>query len=243
MKNPRIYQPQPLAIQKTISLDENGSRHIGKVLRMQAGDALRIFNGEGGEYQAVITESGKKQVSVKLTEFNNDNKCSPLNIHLAQVISRGDRMDYAIQKAVELGVSSITPLTSSRCEVKLNPQRMKKRLLQWQQQIISACEQCGLNSVPTINAISSLQDFCNDATEEKTILLHPGEESAKHYLSQTTPTSVCILVGPEGGFDDNEILFAKEAGFDCLTIGPRVFRTETAPVAMLTLLQHYWGDL
>ena len=243
MKNPRIYQSQPLASHETISLDENGSRHIGKVLRMQTGDNLRVFNGEGGEYQAVITEAGKKHVDVKLGEFFSDNKSSPLHIHLAQVISRGDRMDYAIQKAVELGVSSITPLTSSRCEVKLNPQRMEKRLQQWQQQVISACEQCGLNIVPTINSFTSLQNFCTDAKEDKKILLHPVEESAHQYLSQPVPKSVCILVGPEGGFDEHEITLAKETGFDCLALGPRVFRTETAPIAMLTLLQHFWGDL
>ncbi len=255
MKNPRIYQPIALHFDETheaktesnniFSLDESGSHHIGKVLRMQTGDSLRIFNGQGGEYQACITEVSKKKVCIALTTFSPNNNLSPLDIHLAQVMSRGDRMDYVIQKAVELGVRSITPLTSARCEVRLNPQRQAKRLLQWQQQIISACEQCGLNIIPIINNCQSIEDFCGtiDAGNEKKIILHPGKHLAEEYFSQTTPEKVTVLIGPEGGFNDEEIFFAQQQGFDCLTLGPRVLRTETAPVAMLTLLQHYWGDL
>ena len=255
MKNPRIYQPIALNFDEThesetksnniFSLDENGSHHIGKVLRMQTGDSLRIFNGQGGEYQANITEVSKKKVCVALTAFNPDNNLSPLDIHLAQAMSRGDRMDYVIQKAVELGVRSITPLTSARCEVRLNPQRQEKRLLQWQQQIISACEQCGLNIIPIINSCKSLEVFCKniESDKRKKIILHPGQHQAHEYFSQETPEEVTVLIGPEGGFNDDEISLAQQQGFDCLTLGPRVFRTETAPVAMLTLLQHYWGDL
>jgi 16S rRNA (uracil1498-N3)-methyltransferase len=255
MKNPRIYQPIALNFEEThkgktetnniFSLDENGSHHIGKVLRMQTEDSLRIFNGQGGEYQACITEVSKKRVCVALTAFNPDNNLSTLDIHLAQVMSRGDRMDYVIQKAVELGVRSITPLTSARCEVRLNPQRQEKRLLQWQQQIISACEQCGLNIIPTINNCQSIESFCEniDPDKGKKIILHPGQHQVREYFSQATPEKVTVLIGPEGGFNDDEIFLAQQQGFDCLTLGPRVFRTETAPVAMLTLLQHYWGDL
>lgn len=255
MKNPRIYQPITLGLEEKnidgkkseniFSLDENGSHHIGKVLRMQIGDSLRIFNGQGGEYQAIITEVSKKKVAVSLTTFNPDNNYSPLDIHLAQVMSRGDRMDYVIQKAVELGVRSITPLTSARCEVRLNPQRQEKRLLQWQQQIISACEQCGLNIIPTINNCQSLEGFCEsiEPGKGKKIILHPGQHQASEYFSQPAPEEVTVLIGPEGGFNDDEISLAQQRGFDCLTLGPRVFRTETAPVAILTLLQHYWGDL
>ncbi len=255
MKNPRIYQPITLNLDETsgsetetnniVSLNENGSHHIGKVLRMQTGDTLRIFNGQSGEYQACITEVSKKNVCVALTAFNPDNNLSPLDIHLAQVMSRGDRMDYVIQKAVELGVRSITPLTSARCEVRLNPQRQEKRLLQWQQQIISACEQCGLNIIPTINSCQSLEDFCEtiESDKGKKIILHPGRDQASEYFSQAAPKKVTVLIGPEGGFNEDEISLAQQQGFNCLTLGPRVFRTETAPVAMLTLLQHYWGDL
>jgi len=243
MKNPRIYQPTTLKIGHTISLDESGSRHIGKVLRMQVGDSLRVFNGKGGVYQGEITEARKNNVSVKLIEFTEDNKASPLDIHLAQVISRGDRMDYAIQKAVELGVRYITPLTSSRCEVKLNPQRMEKRLHQWQQQVVSACEQCGLNIVPIVNPCITVDKFCITANAERKIILHPGPKNPQQYFAAGRPQQTVVLIGPEGGFDDNEIGLAKEHGFDCLALGPRVFRTETAPVVMLTLLQHYWGDL
>lgn len=243
MKNPRIYQPVALSLHQELTLDDNGSRHIGKVLRMQPGDSLRLFNGNGGEYQARITEVSKKQVSVAIEHFNDNDNASPLRIHLAQVMSKGDRMDYAIQKAVELGVHSITPLTSLRCEVKLNPQRMEKRTHQWQQQIISASEQCGLNIVPRMLPCQTLDLFCAEATHEKKIILHPGPHTSQDYFSQPAPADVCVLVGPEGGLDTQEIDTATHYGFDCLTLGPRVFRTETAPVAMLTLLQHHWGDL
>ena len=255
MKNPRIYQPIALNLIETnadekksnniFTLNENGSHHIGKVLRMQTGDSLRIFNGQGGEYQACITEVSKKRVCIALTTFSPDNNISPLDIHLAQVMSRGDRMDYVIQKAVELGVRSITPLTSARCEVRLSPQRQEKRLLQWQQQIISACEQCGLNIIPSINNCQSLEIFCETIKPDtgKKIILHPGEHQANEYFSQAAPEKITVLIGPEGGFNNDEISLAQKQGFDCLTLGPRVFRTETAPVAMLTLLQHYWGDL
>ncbi|OUS30531.1 16S rRNA (uracil(1498)-N(3))-methyltransferase [Gammaproteobacteria bacterium 45_16_T64] len=243
MKNPRIYQSAELVLHQHLTLDDNGSRHIGKVLRMLAGDSLRVFNSTGGEFQATITEVSKKQVQVSLDSFTEESNASPLRIHLAQVMSKGDRMDYAIQKAVELGVHSITPLTSIRCEVKLNPQRMEKRTLQWQQQIISASEQCGLNIVPAILPCASLASFCEHAKHEKKIILHPGPHKSQDYFCQAAPMDVCVLVGPEGGLEEQEIEIAKQHGFDCLTLGPRVFRTETAPVAMLTLLQHYWGDL
>ena len=243
MRNPRIYQPYPLAVGKTITLDEGGSRHIGKVLRMQAGERLTLFNGEGGEFSANITEAGKKTVSVSIESKTEANKASPLAIHLGQVMSRGDRMDYAIQKSVELGVETITPLYSHRCEVKLAPQRIEKRLQQWRQQVIGACEQCGLNRVPVINNPLSITAWCQQTTSERRFILHPGDKTAKSlFQTEKKPVSVALAIGPEGGFDNDEISIAEQHHFQCLALGPRVFRTETAPVVMLSLLQYYWGD-
>jgi len=243
MRNPRIYQPCPLAVGDTLTLDESGSRHIGKVLRMQAGGCLTLFNGEGGQYSANIIEVGKKTVSVSIESKAEANNASPLSIHLGQVMSRGDRMDYVIQKSVELGVDTITPLFSHRCEVKLAPQRLEKRLQQWQQQMISACEQCGLNRVPTINKPLSIIDWCQHITSEKRFILHPGDKTVSDlFQTDKKPTSVALAIGPEGGFDNDEIAAAEQHHFQCLALGPRVFRTETAPIVMLSLLQCYWGD-
>lgn len=242
MRNPRVYQPQSINVGQSLQLDDSGAHHIGKVLRMQAGQPLRLFNGEGGEYQATILAVDKKNVLVAVEQYLEDDRCSPLHTHLGQVISRGERMDFALQKAVELGVSEITPLFSMRSEVKLSGPRLDKRMQQWQHLIISACEQCGLNRLPTLNPPQvALQWFENSQASLKW-LLHPGETPLKRLLGKDKPASVCLAIGPEGGFDDSEINAAKEAGFQAVAIGPRVFRTETAPTAALSLLQYQWGD-
>lgn len=242
MRIPRIYQPQPLAVNTQVQLDEQGGNHIGKVLRMQANQKLVLFNGEGGEYQATILAVSKKNVLVHIDEFLENNNQSPLHIHLGQVISRGDRMDYALQKAVELGVSEITPLFSMRCEVKLNGPRLEKKMQQWQHLIISACEQCGLNLPPKLNLPQVAIKWFKEANSDFKWLLHPGETPLKLLLEDKKPQSVCVAIGPEGGFENEEIQLAKEADFTIAAVGPRVFRTETAPVAALSLLQYEWGD-
>ncbi|MCG8673562.1 MAG: 16S rRNA (uracil(1498)-N(3))-methyltransferase [Pseudomonadales bacterium] len=242
MRIPRIYQPQPIIVGNEIQLDENGSAHIGRVLRMQPGQAITIFNGEGGEYRATIEASTKKNVLVYIDSFLDDDKKSPLPIHLGQVISRGERMDYALQKSVELGVSEITPLFSMRCEVKLAGPRLEKRMQQWQQQIISACEQCGLNIPPTLNPPQVALRWFEQIDQSLKWLLHPGETPLHDLLASERPESICLAIGPEGGFDEDEVSSAQQAGFQAVAIGPRVFRTETAPVAALSVLQHQWGD-
>lgn len=242
MRNPRIYQPQPISVGQSLQLDDSGSHHIGKVLRMQAGQPLRLFNGEGGEYQATILAVDKKNVLVEISEYHEADHRSPLPIHLGQVISRGERMDFALQKAVELGVHEITPLFSMRCEVKLSGPRLEKRMQQWQHLIISACEQCGLNRLPQLNPPQVALQWFADTVAELKWLLHPGETPLKLLLESDQPESVCLAIGPEGGFDDSEISGARAAGFQPVAIGPRVFRTETAPIAALSLLQYQWGD-
>ena len=242
MRNPRIYQPQPITVGQSLQLDEAGAHHIGKVLRMQAGQPLRLFNGEGGEYQATILAVDKKNVLVNIEHYLEDDHRSPLHIHLGQVISRGERMDYGLQKAVELGVSEITPLFSVRCEVKLSGPRLEKRMQQWQHLIVAACEQCGLNRLPILNPPQAAQQWFENNESALKWLLHPGETPLKGLLQSEPPDSISLAIGPEGGFDDSEIRAAQQAGFQAVAIGPRVFRTETAPIAALSLLQYQWGD-
>lgn len=240
MKAPRIYTDQSLTDQHAIDLNENASSHVGRVLRMKAGDALRVFNGEGGQWLGQIEAVSKKTVTVQLREFMAENNESPLQTHLGQVLSRGERMDYAIQKATEMGVTQITPLFSERCEVKLQGDRIEKRLAHWQQIAISACEQCGRNIVPIINSPQKVSQWIIERDEELKFVLHHRTE--KQLTGFDMPCSVALFIGPEGGLTAQEIEQAQEHQFYPLSLGPRVLRTETAPIAVLALLQHYWGD-
>lgn len=242
MRTPRIFQNQPLLEGTSVELDDSGSRHIGKVLRMQAGDPVILFNGTGGEYHGLIEAVDKKSVRVSLDFFNETDRASPVHIHLGQVMGKGDHMDYALQKAVELGVSEITPLTSHHCEVSLKGERLEKKLQQWRHLLISACEQSGLNIVPVLNPPQPLHQWCETVATDVKWILHTEDLPANPFQRATAPDSLCFAVGPEGGFNDEEVELAKEKGFQAVTLGPRVWRTETAPVVMLSLIQMVWGD-
>lgn len=162
MRVPRIYQPQPLAVNQQLNLDEDGAAHIGKVLRMGSGEHISLFNGDGNDYLAEIVDAGKKSVTVKVLSCEANPSESPLNLHLGQVISRGDRMEFTIQKSVELGVNTITPLFSDRCGVKLTGERLEKKIQQWQKIVISACEQSGRSQVPIVRPAMELQQWCSE---------------------------------------------------------------------------------
>lgn len=241
MRTPRIFQNQSLLEGQTIELDDNGSRHIGKVLRMQPGDAVIVFNGTGGEYHGAISALDKKAVSVSLDFFNEFDRASPVHIHLGQVMGKGDHMDYALQKAVELGVGEITPLLSQHCEVSLKGERLEKKMQQWRHLLVSACEQSGLNIVPVLNPPAALNSWIENVSADRKWILHT-EELPTNPFTGDAPQSVCVAIGPEGGFSDEEVAAAKEKGFDVITLGPRVWRTETAPVVILSLIQQAWGD-
>lgn len=241
MRVPRIYSPQSLSPHQEIDLDENASRHVGKVLRMQIGRELILFNGEGGEYRAEITEVSKKNVSVKVGDFTSENRQSPLSIHLGIGISRGERFEYVLQKATELGVTEITPLFTERTEVKLSGPRLEKKFNHWRQILISACEQCQRNQLPQLNAPQILNPWLEGRNEQSCFVLHHRSEMS---LSESSPpASVALVVGPEGGLSEVEIENSLKHRFQALTLGPRVFRTETAPVAAISILQYLWGDL
>ncbi len=242
MRTPRIHTPVALAPGETAELDEQASHHILRVLRMNPGQALVLFNGDGNDYPAELAEGSKKCARARVLERRPLDSESPLRINLAQVISKGDRMDYAIQKSVELGVHSIQPLVSERCDVRLKGDREEKRLRHWQQVAVSAAEQCGRGRIPTIHPVATLEDWLKEtAGADLRLVLH--HRSTASLDDHARPGEVDLLIGPEGGLSPEEIAAAESAGFHPATFGPRVLRTETAPVVALSLCQWLWGDL
>ena len=241
MRIPRIFIHQPLSANTSVVLSEDQSHYLNKVLRMQVGRELIAFDGKGGEYNAEIIEITKKAVTIQTREFQNINKESPLNLTLAIGVSRGERMDWVLQKATELGVTQIVPLITERTEVKLGGERSDKKMEHWQQILISACEQCQRNLLPNLTEPKTLDDWITTASADKKFVLHHRDN--KGLPEKATLNSVCLLIGPEGGLSDEEIQKAVSHGFDPLTLGPRVLRTETAPVAAISLVQYLWGDL
>jgi 16S rRNA (uracil1498-N3)-methyltransferase len=240
MRIPRVFTPQALAPQSTLALAEAQSHYLSKVLRMQAGRELILFNGEGGEYSAEISAVHKKLISVTVKEFTTENRQSHLQLELAIGVSRGERMDWVLQKATELGVTKITPLISERTEVKFGGERADKKMEHWQQIIISACEQCQRNLLPELSAPKKYSEWITQCDAELKFVLH--HRDSKSLPQEKTPQSVALLIGPEGGLDDNEIAQAVAQKFSPLTLGPRVLRTETAPIAAISLVQYLWGD-
>ncbi|WP_309043645.1 16S rRNA (uracil(1498)-N(3))-methyltransferase [Marinobacter sediminicola] len=242
MRIPRIYTDSLLSEASHADLDENAAQHVGRVLRMQPGQALRLFNGDGQDYPATITEAGKKRVEVLVAAPEPNHTESPLQITLGQTLSKGDRMDYAIQKAVEMGVSQIVPLTTERCEVKLKGDREDKRLRQWQAMAISAAEQCGRARIPEILPVMTVAQWLEHSrTCDLRLVLHHRTEQSLGSVAK--PASVALMIGPEGGLSADEIAQAEKEGFLPVALGPRVLRTETAPVAAMALCQWLWGDM
>ncbi|AEH34239.1 16S rRNA (uracil(1498)-N(3))-methyltransferase [Vibrio anguillarum] len=242
MRIPRIYHPTPLQPSSIIALNDDAAGHIGRVLRMQAGQEVLLFDGSGAEFPAEITEVSKKNVLVNVLKRVESSCESPLNLHLGQVISRGDKMEFTIQKSVELGVNTITPLISERCGVKLDAKRFEKKLEQWQKIAISACEQCGRNIVPLIRPIMQLEEWCAEPSDALKLNLHPRAKYSINTLPQPI-NKVRLLIGPEGGLSESEISMTEQYHFEETLLGPRVLRTETAALTAITALQVRFGDL
>lgn len=241
MRIPRIYAGQVLQAESSFDLEPGPSQHLARALRMQEAGQLILFDGRGGEYPATITSVGKKCVSV-LTGHHHDIEVeSPLAIHLGISISRGERMDWVVQKATELGVTHVSPLLTERTEVKLKADRAEKKRQHWQQIAISACEQCGRNRLPVINPLTLLPKWLNDSQGELKLVLHHRAENLS--AQSTPPRSIDLLIGPEGGLSPDEIHLAEQRAFRALRLGDRVLRTETAPLAALSILQARWGDM
>jgi 16S rRNA (uracil1498-N3)-methyltransferase len=213
------------------------------VLRVQPGDAVMLFDGRGGEYPATVATITKTAVRLNVADRVAVSRESPLAIHIAQGISSGDRMDYTVQKAVELGVTRIQPLTTDRSVVHLDPQRAAKRVAHWQSIAVAACAQCGRNEVPEVAPVMNYGTWLGALQPERDVrlLLSPLAANRLHDLGRP-PGAVWLLCGPEGGLAPAEQHDAEHAGFHGVRLGPRVLRTETAAVAALAAMQALWGD-
>lgn len=241
MRISRLFLPQALSPGATVALDADSAHYLRTVLRLRQGAELVVFNGEGGEYSAVVAAIHKETVSLALGEFIPREAESPLHTHLGLGISRGERMDYALQKAVELGVSSITPLLTERCVVRLDGERKEQRLRHWRRLVLSACEQCGRNRPPAVHPPLALHDWLPGQTGLRLFFDPQGTATLRNLPPPAGP--VCLLSGPEGGFAEHERQAALAAGFTALRLGPRILRTETAALAALAAIQAAWGDL
>ena len=237
---PRIYTTLPLAVGADLELDASASNHLIKALRLGQGDEIRLFNGDGCEYLASIELAHKKSAQITLRSRLSDDARVSFPLHLGQVISKGERMEFTIQKATELGVTEITPLFSERCEVRLKGERLEKKMDYWRNIAISACEQSGRNSLPVIHPPCHYDEWAAKVEAEEKLLLHPHQQQPLG--DKPRPHSVALLIGPEGGFSEAEVEQCLNLGFSGLTLGPRVLRTETAALAAISVLQYVWGD-
>jgi 16S rRNA (uracil1498-N3)-methyltransferase len=239
----RIYFPAEIPAHGRAELTPAQAHHATRVLRLGTGDALTLFDGQGGEFEARIARISKSGVSVDIGERRAVDRESPFAVTLAQAISSGERMDYTVQKAVELGASLIQPLETERAVVRLDPVRASRRSAHWESIAIAACEQCGRNRVPPIAPITALRDWLGAMDERPglRILLSPRGKLALGALPAPGDGAI-LLAGPEGGLTGQEERDAERSGFTAVRLGPRVLRTETAALAALAAMQALWGD-
>ena len=240
----RLFVSRDLINGSVVEIDGDRARYLGRVLRLRIGDDLTIFDGSGPEWVATISAMTKSTATLEIGECIESATESPLKIHLVQGISRGERMDYVVQKAAELGVKRITPVLTEYGVVKLDDTRAAKRREHWEGVAVSACEQSGRTRLPLIDRPLTLNDWfgAKPAAADVDLILVPGASTP---LARTAPpeTKVCILIGPEGGFSQTEYEDARVAGFEAVALGPRILRTETAAAAALAVMQANWGDL
>lgn len=242
MRVSRLYVETSLQSGASLPLSPEASHYLATVLRLGAGSALTVFNGCDGEFAASIDSASKKQVVVSLGEQLRQPEQARLQMHLAVGLSKGERMDFVMQKATELGVSQITPLFCQFGEVRFKEQkRLDNKLRHWWQIIVNACEQCGRVSVPVLQPPQAFADWLNSDVPGAKLLLDTGD--APSITTQAPAGTVTLLSGPEGGFADQEVSAARQAGYQPVSLGPRILRTETAPLAALAILQALHGDI
>jgi 16S rRNA (uracil1498-N3)-methyltransferase len=243
MRLTRCFVPASLHAGDTLSLPESASTHIGRVLRARVGDSLTLFNGHGGEYPALILTLDRHGVRVRIGPHRPIERESPLRVTLLQAMARGERMDFIVQKATELGVAAIVALPAERSVVRLDKEGHRKRSEHWHAVAVSACEQCGRNRVPTIELADDLDGaIAKSPAADCRLLLQPDAEQALATLTQQA-SSVTLLIGPEGGLADDELALSRQHGFRACRLGPRVLRAETASLAALATIQALAGDL
>lgn len=244
MSPTRLYTEGPLQAGAELELGNDQARYIGRVLRLRPDDEMVLFDGRGGEHRAVIRSISKSTVRVAVGPHVDADVESPLAIHLLQGISRGERMDFVMQKATELGVRRITPLITAYSVVKLDDKRVAKRLQHWRGVAVSACEQSGRNALPVIDPPMAFREWLGEyhGAEDTRLVLKPG---AKRTLKSVTVATrvLTALIGPEGGLSDAEYELAEATGFQAVGLGPRVLRTETAALAVISAMQALYGDL
>lgn len=238
---PRFYCCEALSPGALIDLPEPVARHAVRVLRLPPGAAMVLFDGQGGEYEAHIEHIDKNRVVVQLGDWRDIERESKLSVTLVQAVQAGEKMDFTIQKAVELGIAHIVPVDSRRSVTRLSGERAAKRVAHWQGVAVSACEQCGRNRVPVVEPLEKLEHWLARPTQPGLrLMLAPDAECL---LVDLPPArDVQLLIGAEGGLDPQEMVVAKQAGFQAVRLGPRVLRTETAGLAALAALQALWGD-
>ena len=243
---PRFFCPFPLHPGATVNLPDEAAHHALRVLRVDAGDTAVLFDGSGGHWQATLHPAGKA-VRAVLHEFIAGDREPPLDITLAQCLPAADKMDYVVQKAVELGVRQIQPVAAKRSVIRLSGERMERRVTHWQAIAIAACEQSGRNVVPHVAPILDLPQYLAMAraqNQARWLCLPEVAEAGKRLRDQTAPdTAVTLLIGPEAGFEEGEVKACLAAGFTAVRLGPRVLRTETAGPAAIAALLALWGDI
>lgn len=242
MRLSRLHCEDELRVGNQLSLTADAGHYLLTVLRLKRGDRIRLFNERDGEFEGSIRTADKKQAVVDLLEQVREPKSEALHIDLALGVSRGERMDYAIQKSTELGVAGITPIYSQRGEVRIKQAaRLENKLRHWRRIAVNACEQSGRLSVPTVNEPRDLASWMNLTGSTARLLLDPRGRRALDESS--IGDSISLLVGPEGGFAGEEVRLAQRQGFTVVSLGPRILRTETAPLAAISILQHLYGDM
>ncbi|MDR2000957.1 MAG: 16S rRNA (uracil(1498)-N(3))-methyltransferase [Zoogloeaceae bacterium] len=239
---PRFFCSATLAPGANIALPPDAAHHAAKVLRLGEGDRIILFDGRGGEWTGRLRHAGKT-VNAAIESFNADDRQPPVSITLAQGLPAADKMDWIVQKAVELGVTRIVPVACRRSVIRLSGERMERRVAHWQAVAIAACEQCRRNLVPEITPLIELPQFLGAAAADDNtrLILAPGAETRLAGLPKPA-SAITLLIGPEGGFEDSELAAAASAAFHPVSLGPRVLRTETAGPAALAAMMALWGD-
>jgi 16S rRNA (uracil1498-N3)-methyltransferase len=246
MRSIRLFTDTPLEPGHAVTLPATATTHALRVLRLKSGDAVMLFNGDGHEYPARLVIAGIRDVRAEVASRESPVRESPLQVTLVQTLARGEKMDWIIQKTTELGVARVVPVTTERSEVKLDAARGEKRLDHWRAVAIAACEQCGRNVLPAIEAPVELSAWLKTTSAMEAgsrWMLHPDGATRVRDLSAMSPATLVLAVGPEGGFGDSDVAALRAHGFGELAMGPRILRTETAGVAAIAALQAILGDL
>lgn len=239
----RSHVDQPLAVGQRITLPEDSSAHLLRVLRLAPGDAVTLFNGDGHDYTARLLTAAKRGAEAEITGRTPVPRESPLRITLVQGVARGEKMDLVLQKATELGVDGFTPVVTERTEVKLDAERAEKRMAHWRGVVAAACEQSGRAVLPRLSQPTALSAYAGAETADIKLVLDPDGDLGLASVAPSAGQSMALVVGPEGGLSERDLATLRAAGFRGLRLGPRILRTETAGLAAVAALQALYGDL